>query len=519
MSATHDATSAADTLVADPEPAADTLVADPEPAVELESMEDLLNEPGGQMQGISRGDVIEGLVVGVDPDELLIDIGLKSEGVVPQRELWDSRSEEPKPSFSLGDIAFVYVVRPEGDGPAILSVRRAAQEKVWRATEELFENGTIIESTVQEYNKGGVLVDVGPRGFVPLSQLTSLRRGPADETEEELNAKLSELVDKVIYVKIIELDRRRNRLILSERVAEREMRAQRREILLDELQVGQVRKGMVSNICSFGAFIDLGGADGLAHISELSWSRVESPEEILRPGEEVDVYVLALDRVDKKIALSMRRATTDPWADLATRFEENQVVPGTVTKMAPFGAFVRLSDGVEGLAHSSDLGTAALHMVNEDDIGQFRILSIDVGRRRIRLTPVEIYPPEAEDYESPEVEGELAAVAESPDAEFAAEADDAELPEVEDDMAAVAEGPDAEFAAEADGAELPEVEGDMTAMAESPDAEVAAEADGAELPEAEGDMTAVAESPDATIATEPDGMDAKIEAGDETKSG
>ncbi len=381
---------------------------------ELESMEDLLREPGGEMQGISRGDVIEGVVVGVDPDELLIDVRLKSEGVVPQRELWDSRSDEPKPNFSLGDTALVYVVQPEGDGPALLSVRRAAQEKVWRATEELFENGTIIEATVQEYNKGGVLVDVGPRGFVPLSQLTSLRRGPADETEEELNAKLSELVERKIYVKIIELDRRRNRLILSERVAEREMRAQRREVLLDELQVGQVRKGMVSNICSFGAFIDLGGADGLAHISELSWSRVESPEEILRPGQEVDVYVLALDRVDKKIALSMRRATTDPWADLETRFGENQVVDGEVIKLAPFGAFVRLEEGVEGLAHASDLGNAALDSVHEGDQGTFRILSMDAQRRRIRLSPIELGPPD----DAEEADGVLAAVAENPDADL-----------------------------------------------------------------------------------------------------
>ena len=197
----------------------------------------------------------------------------------------------------------VYVVQPEGDGPAILSVRRAAQEKVWRATEDMFENGTIIEATILEFNKGGVLVDVGPRGFVPLSQLTSLRRGPADETEEELNAKLSEVVGQQIHVKIIELDRRRNRLILSERVAEREMRSQRREVLLDELQIGQIRKGIVSNICSFGAFVDLGGADGLAHISELSWSRVESPEELLSPGEEIDVYILSLDREDKKLSL------------------------------------------------------------------------------------------------------------------------------------------------------------------------------------------------------------------------
>ena len=503
MSATHDAVAPADVSVAEPEP-----------IEELESMEDLLNEPGGAMQGISRGDVIEGLVVGVDPDELLVDIGLKSEGVVPQRELWDSRSEEPKPEFSIGDVAFVYVVRPEGDGPAVLSVRRAAQEKVWRATEELFENGTIIESTVQEFNKGGVLVDVGPRGFVPLSQLTSLRRGPADETEEELNAKLSELVGKVIYVKIIELDRRRNRLILSERVAEREMRAQRREVLLDELQVGQVRKGMVSNICSFGAFIDLGGADGLAHISELSWSRVESPEEILRPGEEVDVYVLALDRVDKKIALSMRRATTDPWADLASRFQENEVVPGVVTKLAPFGAFVRLADGVEGLAHSSDLGNAALHMVNEGDIGQFRILSIDAARRRIRLTPVEIYPPPDEDYDDSEFEGELAAVAEGPDAALA---EDSEV--VDDAVAEGSDDVDAGFAEDSD-----DVGEAITTDSDDVDATVAEDSDdvGEAIATDSDDVDAtVAEDSDGVgeaIATDSDDVDATIEASDETTS-
>lgn len=374
-------------------------------------MDDLLNEPGGQLKTISRSDVIEGLVVGVDPDELLIDIGTKAEGVVPERELWDSRSDEPIPSFSLGDKVLVYVVQPEGDGPAILSVRRAAQEKVWRATEDMFENGTIIEATIQEFNKGGVLVDVGPRGFVPLSQLTSLRRGPADETEEELNAKLSDVVGNKINVKIIELDRRRNRLILSERVAEREMRSQRREVLLDELQIGQIRKGIVSNICSFGAFIDLGGADGLAHISELSWSRVESPEEMLSPGEEIDVYILSLDREDKKIALSLRRATKDPWAGLESRFQADQIIDGTVTKLAPFGAFVHLEDGVEGLAHSSDLGEAELASINEGDPGKFKILSIDAPRRRIRLQPLEIGTSSSEQLDQ---EGELVAAAEEP---------------------------------------------------------------------------------------------------------
>jgi small subunit ribosomal protein S1 len=373
---------------------------------DLESMDDLLNEPGGELKSVSRSDVLEGLIVGIEPDELLIDIGLKAEGVVPSRELWDSRSDEPKPSFDLGDTVLVYVVQPEGDGPALLSVRRAAQEKVWRATEELFETGAIIEATIQEYNKGGVLVDVGPRGFVPLSQLTILRRGPADETEEELNAKLADVVGQTINVKVIELDRRRNRLILSQRVAEREVRSQKREILLDELEIGQVRKGIVSNICSFGAFIDLGGADGLAHISELSWSRVENPEELLKPGEEIDAYVLALDQEDKKIALSLRRATKDPWADLDSRYEDGSIVEGDVTKLAPFGAFVRLEDGVEGLAHSSDLGDTSLDSIHEGTSGKFRILSTDVPRRRIRLEPTEFVVETEDPSDAESVDGE-----------------------------------------------------------------------------------------------------------------
>ena len=413
-----------------------TAVVEAPPPSEMETMEQLLEIEGAMLKSIVRGDVIEGVVVGVDPDELLVDIGLKAEGVVPERELWDTRSEEPRPDHAVGDTALVYVVQPEGDGPAVLSIRRAVQEKVWRVTQDLFDNGTIIEATVLEYNKGGVLVDVGPRGFVPLSQLTSLRRGPGDETEEQLNAKLEELIETKINVKIIELDRRRNRLILSERVAQREMRAQRREVLLEELQVGQVRTGVVSNICSFGAFIDLGGADGLAHISELSWSRVESPDDVLSPGQDVDVYVLSLDREEKKIALSLRRAQKDPWAALEERYAVNQVVEGEVTKLAPFGAFVRLEDGIEGLAHASDLGDTALDSLNEDQTGKFQILSIDPSRRRIRLAPVDIDAPLDDAFEA---QGALAAVAEGPADEFVespepeAEPDDAEPDEAKNE--------------------------------------------------------------------------------------
>ena len=388
----------------------------------LESMEDLLAGDGAALPSIGRGDVLEGLVVRIEPDEILVDIGLKAEGFVPEREQWDNRLDEPRPDHAVGENVLVYVVQPEGDGRAMLSFRRAAQEKVWRATEELFETGEIIDAAILEYNKGGVLVDVGPRGFVPLSQLTSLRRGASDETEDELAARLAELVGRKINVKIIELDRRRNRLILSERVAEREVRSRRREVLLDELQVGQIRKGIVSNICSFGAFIDLGGADGLAHISELSWSRVESPEEILKPGEEIDVYVLSLDREDKKIALSLRRATTDPWASLESKYSVNEIVEGEVTKFAPFGAFVRLTDGIEGLAHASDLGDAALDSMTEGDSGNFQILSIDSGRRRIRLSPLlseageaEAATDVAEEPEAVEALGQADDVADAPE--------------------------------------------------------------------------------------------------------
>ena len=441
-------------------------VAEPE-IDQLESMEDLLGEPGAAMPTVMRGDVVEGLIVRVEPDEILVDVGLKAEGVVPDREIWDTRNEDPRPEFKSGETVLVYVVQPEGDGRAVLSVRRAAQEKVWRATEELYQNGTIIEATITEFNKGGVLVDVGPRGFVPLSQLTSLRRGPGDETEEQLAAKLSELVATKINVKIIELDRRRNRLILSARVAEREMRSQRRETLLEELEVGQIRKGIVSNICSFGAFIDLGGADGLAHISELSWSRVESPEEVLKPGEEIDVYVLSLDREEKKIALSLRRATKDPWQALEQRYTADQIVRGEVTKLAPFGAFVRLEDGIEGLAHASDLGDAALDAIHEGDTGEFRILSIDGGRRRIRLSPEnELQSAVVEVEAEPEPEDDIEL---EDDAELEEDAELDEGAELEEDAETETE---TEAEEEAEVEEEPELsaDGDVETDDESADA-------------------------------------------------
>jgi small subunit ribosomal protein S1 len=232
-----------------------------------------------------------------------------------------------------------------------------------------------------------------------MSQLVSLAPSSSEDSRDDIAERLGQLVGKTLQMKIIEMDRRRNRLILSERAAQRDLRSERRESLLEELRVGQIRKGVVSNLATFGAFIDLGGADGLAHISELSWSRVNSPSEVLRPGQEVDVYILALDREEKKIALSIRRALEDPWDALEERLSSEQVVEGMVTKLAPFGVFVRLEEGVEGLAHASDLDEEAMLSLREGQTLDFRVLSLQTDRRRIRLVPAETAGGALDDYD------------------------------------------------------------------------------------------------------------------------
>ena len=449
---------------------------------QMESMEELLDAGEHEVNVYRRGMVIDGTVVRVQGEEVMLDVGLKAEGVVVGRELFDPRLMAERLELEVGESIPVYVVQPEGEGAAMLSIRRALQEKLWRETEALYNEGKIIESKVTEFNKGGVLVDVGPRGFVPMSQLVSLAPAAPDETREDVAARLSELLNKTLRLKIIEMDRRRNRMILSERAAEREMRSERREQLLDELQVGQIRKGRVSNLASFGAFIDLGGADGLAHISELSWSRVSSPGEVLRAGEEVDVYILSLDRVEKKIALSIRRALPDPWSTLEERYSPEMVVEGTVTKLAPFGVFVRLEEGVEGLAHASDIGEEALTSMREEDVLNFRILSIESNRRRIRLTPADAVDEALAEYDvtddgegtvvgtsdiaDTESDGDAESLAEAVVEEVEAEED---VAEAEVDKEVVAEA-DEEIVAEADEEVVAEADDDAE---ESDDSEAA----------------------------------------------
>jgi len=340
---------------------------------------------------IKRGDVVDGVIVRIDQDEILVDIGLKSEGVLSTKEL-PATGDWAFDQLHLNDKVLVYVIQPETpDGHALLSLKRANAERQWRVAEEQYKNGELVKAKVIDYNKGGLIVDVaGIRGFVPISQILNLKREEvaAGGDNQETAAKLQSMKDKELQLKIIEINRARNRLILSERLAVQEWRQRRREELLDELKPNEVRKGIVSNLANFGAFVDLGGADGLVHISQLAWSRVNHPSEVLKVGQEVEVQVLSVDKDKKKIALSIKRAEVDPWTTVEQRYTPGQVVAGVVTKIAPFGAFARIEDGIEGLIHQSELvpGMDPKANLHEGQALQLRILRIDAERRRLGLS-------------------------------------------------------------------------------------------------------------------------------------
>jgi small subunit ribosomal protein S1 len=368
-------------------------------APDMSEMARLLDEQEAQFRSLKRGDVVEGQIVRIDQDEILVDIGLKSEGVLSTRELpsagYGSLSE-----LHVGDDVLVYVMQPETpEGHAVVSIKRARLERQWRIAQEQYERGELLEAEVIDHNKGGLIVNLeGIRGFVPISQIQNLRReDTADNAETQ--AKLAAMVGRRLQLKIIEINRNRNRLILSERLAVQEWRAKRREELLEELKIGEVRKGIVSNLSNFGAFVDLGGADGLVHISQLAWSRVNHPSEVLKVGQEVEVQVLSVDKEKKKIALSIKRAEVDPWTTVEQRYHTGQLVNGTITKIAPFGAFARIEDGIEGLIHLSEMPTGTTEpkqVMKEGQDVTVRILRIEPDRRRLGLSVRQVEEPTPE---------------------------------------------------------------------------------------------------------------------------
>ena len=378
-----------------PEAQSESAAPAPTPAPAAESapnaendMAALLAASDEQFRQLKYGDVIEGTVMRKDPDEILVDIGSKSEGIIPSNELSSLTSEEFA-RLAIGDEVLVSVLQPEDkEGHVVLSLDRARQEKSWRKLQKQFENNEIIEAEVNGYNKGGLLVNLeGVRGFVPASQVTGLSSGGTDAAKQ---SELSRFTGQKLPLKIIEINRNRNRLILSERQAAQEQRDARKEQLLAELQPGQIREGHVSSICDFGAFVDIGGADGLIHLSELSWSRVNHPSEVLKVGQPVRVYVMSVDERDRKIALSLKRTQPEPWSQVMEHYQLGQLVRGTITQLTDFGAFARLEDGIEGLIHVSELAegrvTHPRNVVQEGWELTLRVIRIDPQRRRMGLS-------------------------------------------------------------------------------------------------------------------------------------
>ncbi len=383
--------------VADDTPAPE---APAEPRPEPTTMAELMELPDHEVKNLRHGDVVEGIVVRVDPDELLVDFGGKSEGVVSNRELLGRRTgprdgDEPRQELSVGDQVLVYVLQPESpEGHAVLSVRRAGLERKWRAMQERFEAGEIVEARVIDHNKGGLIVDLGVRGFVPISQIVDFPRRPRDEqprdAAQEIAEKLQPFVGRTLRLKILEVNRKANRLILSEKVAVYEERREKRDELFSSLNVGQKVQGTVRSIAPFGVFVDLGGIDGLVHKSELSWNKVNNPETAYEIGDQVEAEVIDINHERGRISLSIRRLQPDPWQESVAKYNIGDVITGTVTKLVNFGAFVRVEEGLEGLIHISELSNQRVahpgDVVKEGDTLQLKIISLESDRHRLGLS-------------------------------------------------------------------------------------------------------------------------------------
>ncbi len=338
-----------------------------------------------------RGEIIGGTVLAVDNQGLIVDVGLGRDGIVPRRDL--ERLEESGITYHVGEPVDVMVLRAEDeDGNLVLSVSQARQSEDWRNAEKLMENDEIWEGIVTEANRGGLIVPFGNlRGFVPASHVVGLARGL---NEDDRKGQMSGLVGARVTLKVIEVNWKRRRLVFSQRDAQRERREARKEVLLDKLQEGEVRKGVVSGLRDFGAFVDLGGADGLIHISELAWHRVKHPREVLNVGDEVTVYVLRLDEEGKRIGLSLKRLQKNPWEVVEEVYHVGQLVEGKVSRVAQFGAFVSLDPGIEALLHVSQMSEPQPEhpslIVHEGQRLLMRVISIEPDKQRLGLSLKEV---------------------------------------------------------------------------------------------------------------------------------
>ena len=347
---------------------------------DIGSAEDLLAAIDATIKYFNDGDLVEGTVVKVDRDEVLLDIGYKTEGVIPSRELSIKHDVDPDEVVAVGDTVEALVLTKEDkEGRLILSKKRAQYERAWGDIEKIKEEDGVVEGTVIEVVKGGLILDIGLRGFLPAS-LVEMRRV----------RDLAPYIGQKLEAKIIELDKNRNNVVLSRRAWLEQTQSEVRSNFLHKLEKGQVRNGTVSSIVNFGAFVDLGGVDGLVHVSELSWKHIDHPSEVVEVGQEVTVEVLEVDMDRERVSLSLKATQEDPWQLFARTHALGQVVPGKVTKLVPFGAFVRVEDGIEGLVHISELASrhidTAEQVVSVNDELFVKVIDIDLERRRISLS-------------------------------------------------------------------------------------------------------------------------------------
>jgi len=460
----------------------------------------MTNEENSFLKGLDEhdyklpvvGDIRKGIVVATTQQGIIVDLGLKRDGIVPSSDV-SKLSDEEREAIKVNDEVPVYIVNTEAPDSLIVSIHLAQLNQDWIEAEALMQSGDIIEGEVIGYNKGGAIVPYGRlRGFVPASHLSELTRGMNDRQRQQ---KLAKLRGGKMPLKVIEVDRRRRRLVFSQRDAQKEWEEKRKEELLESLKPGDTLTGNVSGLRDFGIFVDLGGADGLVHISELAWHRIDHPREVVKVGDEIDVYVLKVDRNDQRISLSRKQLLQNPWSTVEERYDINQLVEGTITRIVDYGAFAEIEPGIEGLLHVSQLSRTNVEnagdVVSVDETHLLRVVSIDQERQRIGLSLKAVtaheqiewmarkeLEKEVEETEAPVAEAEAAPVveAEAPVVEAEAPVAEAETPVVE------AEAPAAE-------AETPVVE-ESDADESSTETEVVAEA----APEQEKEIETEAEA-------------------------
>ena len=354
-----------------------------------QTMESLLQEQELNVDLPKPGEIRTGMIASISPSRILVSIGAKSEGVVTGREL-EQLSAEERDALKVGQEVHVFVVSPEdADGNVVLSLKRAQEQISWDNVERMMANDEVVESKIIGFNKGGLIAGVeGLRGFVPSSQISALRR--SQSTGDTPEQRWQKMIGQPITVRVIEVDRERRRLILSERAASTESRQSIKERVIEELEEGKVYAGRVTSLANFGAFININGADGLVHLSELSWDHIDHPREVLEVGQEVKVKVINVDREKKRIGLSVRALQEDPWRARVEKYSVGQLVEGVITRLTKFGAFARLEGDIEGLIHISEIAEHRIEhpkeVLKEGEVKSLRVIRIDPEQHRIGLS-------------------------------------------------------------------------------------------------------------------------------------